>query len=100
MTLRGIRTPELRRCQLRSSRPPRGLLTLQRAWATSECAWYQSDVHSHTFPIMSNSPYAFGGKRPRRTIAAMRIALSRQPGSERDVSPLELFFDLVYVFAI
>jgi low temperature requirement protein LtrA len=30
----------------------------------------------------------------------MRIALSRKPGAERDVSPLELFFDLVYVFAI
>ena len=30
----------------------------------------------------------------------MRIALSRAPGAARDVSPLELFFDLVYVFAI
>ena len=30
----------------------------------------------------------------------MRIAVSRAPGAERDVSPLELFFDLVYVFAI
>jgi low temperature requirement protein LtrA len=30
----------------------------------------------------------------------MRIAVSRQPGAKRDVSPLELFFDLVYVFAI
>jgi low temperature requirement protein LtrA len=30
----------------------------------------------------------------------MRIALSREPGADRDVSPLELFFDLVYVFAI
>jgi low temperature requirement protein LtrA len=30
----------------------------------------------------------------------MSIAVSRQPGAERDVSPLELFFDLVYVFAI
>jgi hypothetical protein len=30
----------------------------------------------------------------------MRIAVSRQPGAERDVSPLELFFDLVYVCAI
>jgi low temperature requirement protein LtrA len=30
----------------------------------------------------------------------MRIALWREPGAERDVSPLELFFDLVYVFAI
>jgi low temperature requirement protein LtrA len=29
----------------------------------------------------------------------MRIAVSRQPGGERGVSPLELFFDLVYVFA-
>jgi len=27
----------------------------------------------------------------------MRIAVSRQPGAEPDVSPLELFFDLVYV---
>jgi low temperature requirement protein LtrA len=30
----------------------------------------------------------------------MRIALSRERGAEREVSPLELFFDLVYVFAI
>jgi low temperature requirement protein LtrA len=30
----------------------------------------------------------------------MRIAVSRAPGAERAVSPLELFFDLVYVFAI
>jgi low temperature requirement protein LtrA len=30
----------------------------------------------------------------------MRIAVSRAPGGERVVSPLELFFDLVYVFAI
>jgi low temperature requirement protein LtrA len=30
----------------------------------------------------------------------MRIAVSRVPGAERDVTPLELFFDLVYVFAI
>jgi len=30
----------------------------------------------------------------------MRIAVSRAPGAERDVSALELFFDLVYVFAI
>jgi low temperature requirement protein LtrA len=30
----------------------------------------------------------------------MRIAVSRAPAAERDVSPLELFFDLVYVFAI
>jgi len=30
----------------------------------------------------------------------MRIAVSRAPGSEREVTPLELFFDLVYVFAI
>jgi low temperature requirement protein LtrA len=30
----------------------------------------------------------------------MRIAVSRAPGAERDVAPLELFFDLVYVFAI
>jgi low temperature requirement protein LtrA len=30
----------------------------------------------------------------------MRIAVSRAPGDERIVSPLELFFDLVYVFAI
>jgi low temperature requirement protein LtrA len=30
----------------------------------------------------------------------MRIALPREPGAEREVSPLELFFDLVYVFAI
>jgi low temperature requirement protein LtrA len=30
----------------------------------------------------------------------MRIAVSRAPGAERVVSPLELFFDLVYVLAI
>ena len=30
----------------------------------------------------------------------MRIAVSREPGAEREVTPLELFFDLVYVFAI
>ena len=30
----------------------------------------------------------------------MRIAVSRAPGAERVVAPLELFFDLVYVFAI
>ena len=30
----------------------------------------------------------------------MRIDVSRAPGAERVVTPLELFFDLVYVFAI
>jgi low temperature requirement protein LtrA len=30
----------------------------------------------------------------------MRIAVSRAPGAERVVTPLELLFDLVYVFAI
>jgi low temperature requirement protein LtrA len=30
----------------------------------------------------------------------MRIAVSRAPGAERVVTPIELFFDLVYVFAI
>jgi low temperature requirement protein LtrA len=30
----------------------------------------------------------------------MRIAVSREPGADRGVSALELFFDLVYVFAI
>jgi low temperature requirement protein LtrA len=30
----------------------------------------------------------------------MRIAVSRPTGAERVVAPLELFFDLVYVFAI
>jgi low temperature requirement protein LtrA len=30
----------------------------------------------------------------------MRIAVWRKPGAERVVTPLELFFDLVYVFAI
>jgi low temperature requirement protein LtrA len=30
----------------------------------------------------------------------MRIAVSRVPGTQRVVTPLELFFDLVYVFAI
>jgi Bacterial low temperature requirement A protein (LtrA) len=35
-----------------------------------------------------------------RRIAAKRIAVSRAPGGERVVTPLELFFDLVYVFAV
>ena len=30
----------------------------------------------------------------------MRTAVWRRPGAERVVTPLELFFDLVYVFAI
>ena len=30
----------------------------------------------------------------------MRVAVSRAPGAERVVTPLELFFDLVYVFAV
>ena len=30
----------------------------------------------------------------------MRVAVSRARGAERIVTPLELFFDLVYVFAI
>jgi low temperature requirement protein LtrA len=30
----------------------------------------------------------------------MRVAVSREPGAERVVTPVELFFDLVYVFAI
>ena len=30
----------------------------------------------------------------------MKIGVSRAPGAEREVAPLELFFDLVYVFAI
>jgi low temperature requirement protein LtrA len=30
----------------------------------------------------------------------MRLAVSRAAGTEREVAPLELFFDLVYVFAI
>jgi Bacterial low temperature requirement A protein (LtrA) len=30
----------------------------------------------------------------------VRIAVSRAPGAERVVTPVELFFDLVYVFAI
>ena len=30
----------------------------------------------------------------------MRTVVSRAPDAERVVSPLELFFDLVYVFAI
>ena len=35
-----------------------------------------------------------------RSNTAMKVAVSRAPGAERVVSPLELFFDLVYVFAI
>src|SRR6185436_11563082 len=38
--------------------------------------------------------------RPARRIVAMTIAVSREPGARREVSPLELFFDLVYVFAV
>jgi low temperature requirement protein LtrA len=34
------------------------------------------------------------------TIPAVKIAASREPGVEREVTPLELFFDLVYVLAI
>jgi low temperature requirement protein LtrA len=30
----------------------------------------------------------------------MRLAVSRAPGAAREVTPLELFFDLVYVFAV
>ena len=30
----------------------------------------------------------------------MKVAVSRAPGAERVVTPLELFFDLVYVFAL
>ena len=30
----------------------------------------------------------------------MRVAVSREPAGEREVAPLELFFDLVYVFAM
>jgi low temperature requirement protein LtrA len=30
----------------------------------------------------------------------VRIAVSRAPGAERVVTPIELFFDLVYVFAL
>src|ERR1700754_4233320 len=38
--------------------------------------------------------------RPGHTIAGVKLVVSRAPGSERVVTPLELFFDLVYVFAI
>ena len=30
----------------------------------------------------------------------MRLAVSRAAGAAREVTPLELFFDLVYVFAV
>jgi hypothetical protein len=30
----------------------------------------------------------------------MRFAVSRAPGAERVVTPLELFFNLIYVFAV
>jgi low temperature requirement protein LtrA len=33
-------------------------------------------------------------------ITSVRVAVSRRPGAARAVTPLELFFDLVYVFAI
>jgi hypothetical protein len=39
-----------------------------------------------------------GGDGSTRNIPAMRIAVSRSPNAERVVTPLELFFDLVYVF--
>ena len=47
-------------------------------------------------------PRAVGnrGATVARKIAPMRLAVSRAPGEERSVTPLELFFDLVYVFAI
>jgi low temperature requirement protein LtrA len=35
-----------------------------------------------------------------RSIAAMRLAVSRASGAERVVTPLELFFDVVYIFAL
>jgi low temperature requirement protein LtrA len=38
------------------------------------------------------------GRTPR--VAAMSVTVARAPGGERDVSPLELIFDLVYVFAV
>ena len=41
-----------------------------------------------------------GGDGSTRNIPAMRIAVSRSPNAERVVTPLELFFDLVYAFAI
>jgi low temperature requirement protein LtrA len=34
------------------------------------------------------------------TTSWYQLAVSRVPGAERVVTPLELFFDLVYVFAI
>jgi len=49
--------------------------------------------------ISPSGLWSFSALTPRR-IAAMRIPVSREPGAARDVSPLELFFDLVYVFAI
>jgi hypothetical protein len=36
--------------------PPRGLVSVQQAWASSPWAWYQSAVHSQTLPIMSCRP--------------------------------------------
>ena len=47
-------------------------------------------------------PRAVGnrGATVARKIAPTRLAVSRAPGEERSVTPLELFFDLVYVFAI
>src|SRR5919112_3142284 len=38
--------------------------------------------------------------RAPHSIVSMRVAVSRARGAERAVTPLELFFDLVYVFAI
>src|SRR4051794_2033050 len=48
-------------------------------------------------------PGTVPSRRERRLggrFTAMRIAVSRAPGAQREVTPLELFFDLVYVFAI
>lgn len=43
---------------------------------------------------------ALTSSRPPTSISAVRIAVLRRQGAERAVHPLELFFDLVYVFAI
>jgi hypothetical protein len=55
ITLRGMLSPGWPTSKLLSGEVTRGLLGTQHGLSTSS-AWrgvYQSDVHSHTFPVMS-----------------------------------------------
>jgi len=55
MSLRGMRAGS--RGSAICSRP----VTVQQAWAAGGWLVYQSDVHSHTLPIMSYRPYPLAG---------------------------------------